>query len=154
MNYFQAMSIKTLLARKSTYFWLAQLWTLFVAVLCLMNGSNLPHIRANGVDKYVHFIFHFLFAFFWFMYLYKNNLRLRIAALWVLVGSLTFGILIELAQAFFTVSRNADVYDVLANTVGALAALCVTSLAIYFVHSKTWFNYLTIVPLRWDFLFL
>jgi VanZ family protein len=137
MNYFQVMSIKTLLAHKSTYFWLAQFWTLFVAILCLMNGSNLPHIRVNGVDKYVHFSFHFLFAFFWFMYLYKNNLQPRIAAQWVFAGSLIFGILIELAQAFFTVSRNADVFDVLANTIGAFAALSLISLIIYFVHSKT-----------------
>jgi VanZ family protein len=131
------MSIKTLLAHKSTYFWLANLWTLFVAVLCLMNGSNLPHIRVNGVDKYVHFIFHFVFAFFWFMYLYKNNLKPRIAVQWVFAGSLIFGILIELAQAFFTVSRNADVYDVLANTMGALVALSVISVAIFIDNSKT-----------------
>jgi len=71
------------------------------------------------------------------MYLYKNNLQPRIAAQWVFAGSLIFGNLIELAQAFFTVSRNADVCDVIANTIGALAALSVINLVIYFVNSKT-----------------
>lgn len=71
------------------------------------------------------------------MYLYKNNLKPRIAVQWVFAGSLIFGILIELAQAFFTVSRNADVYDVLANTMGALVALSVISVAIFIDNSKT-----------------
>lgn len=132
MNYFPVMSIKTLLAHKSTYFWLAQVWTLFVAVLCLMNGSNLPQIGVKGVDKYVHFIFHFVFASFWFLYRYKKTFRPIEAARWVLIASLLFGIFIELAQAYLTTSRNPDVFDVLANTIGALAALSVLLWAIYY----------------------
>ena len=137
MNYFPVMSIKTLLAHKSIYFWSALGWTVFVAVLCLMNGSNLPRIGVKGVDKYVHFIFHFLFAFLWFMYGYKKTVQPIAVAQWVLVASLLFGIFIELAQAYLTTSRNPDVFDVLANTSGALVALSVMLLTIHFANLKT-----------------
>jgi len=40
-----------------------------------------------------------------------------------LVLSFVFGIAIELMQQFFTVTRNADVYDVFANLSGATLAV-------------------------------
>lgn len=37
--------------------------------------------------------------------------------------SLSFGIMIELFQTYFTVTRNGDVVDVLANTTGCLLGI-------------------------------
>jgi VanZ family protein len=117
------MTTKTLLGHRLVYFWSAQLWTLFVASLCLMNGTNLPRVGIKGADKYVHFCFHFVFALLWFLYFFLKTKRLVYSVLLVFAFSLFFGIGIELSQAYFTSNRKADVLDVAANTVGALTAL-------------------------------
>jgi len=137
MNYFPVMTIKTLLAHKSTYFWSAQVWTLFVAILCLMNGSSLPQIDVTGVDKIVHVSFHFVFTFLWFMYFYKKTGRIMQTAIGVFFASFLFGVAIEFSQAVFTVNRRADILDVLANTVGALLALSFTTAALYILQPKS-----------------
>lgn len=46
----------------------------------------------------------------------------------VFVISLFFGIAIELFQTYFTITRNGDVVDVLANTTGALLAIIIIKL--------------------------
>lgn len=48
----------------------------------------------------------------------------------VLLFSITFGILIEFLQAVLTKTRMADVFDVLANTFGAIVAV----LVLYFYY--------------------
>ena len=71
------------------------------------------------------------------MYGYKKTVQPTAVARWVLIASLLFGIFIELAQAYLTTSRNPDVFDVLANTSGALVALSVVLLTIHFTNLKT-----------------
>jgi VanZ family protein len=117
------MTIKTLLGHKLVYFWSAQLWTLFVTILCLMNGSNLPKVGIKGADKYVHFCFHFVFALLWFLYFFAKTNRLAFSVFMVFAFSFLFGVSIEFAQAYLTHNRKADILDVLANTVGAITAL-------------------------------
>ncbi|MBU3680335.1 MAG: VanZ family protein [Flavobacterium sp.] len=117
------MTTKTLLEHRLVYFWSAQLWTLFVTSLCLMNGTNLPRVGIKGADKYVHFCFHFVFALLWFLYFFRKTNRLIYSVLLVFAFSFIFGIGIELSQAYFTSNRKADVLDVAANTTGALTAL-------------------------------
>ena len=101
-----------------------------------MNGSNLPHLAVKGIDKYVHFIFHFVFALLWFMYFYKKTIRISKSAFVVFMGSVVFGIAIECCQALFTTTRKADIYDVLANSIGALCALTTLLLSFHF-YKKT-----------------
>ena len=136
MNYFPVMTIKTLLAHKSTYFWLAQVWTLFVAILCLMNGSSLPQIGVTGIDKFVHIAFHFVFTFLWFMYFYIKTDQIRQVAIGVFFASLLFGIAIEFSQALFTQNRRADVLDVLANTFGSVLAVSSTMVVLHVSKAK------------------
>jgi len=131
-NYFQVMTIKTLLAPKTIYYWAAQLWTLFIVILCLMDGSSFPHVSVKGADKYVHFSLHFVFAFLWLMYFLKKGTASKRATVWVFFGSLFLGIALEFCQAFFTTTRKADVFDVLFNTLGAISALSTTQMGIYF----------------------
>lgn len=107
--------------------WLAAslAWTVFVTVLCLVSFSDLPRVNVGGIDKYVHAAFHFVFSILWYMYLRSEdrasgNTR---ALFRVLALSLFFGILIEIAQAFLTDTRNADIADVGANFAGAATAV-------------------------------
>ncbi|WP_164905447.1 VanZ family protein [Flavobacterium sufflavum] len=102
-------------------------WTGIILYLCLIKASNLPSVDIVYLDKFVHAFFHFVFSLLWFLVLrfyYKNQSSTKLLGI-VFFISLSFGITIELFQAFFTVSRNGDVIDVLSNTTGALLAILV-----------------------------
>ncbi len=99
-------------------------WSLVTVILCLVQFSNIPQVAIPSADKYVHSGFHFLFTIFWFLHFNATSNRSIVSNL-ILVFALSvlFGVLIEGAQAFFTTTRKAEVADVLANTVGSLAAI-------------------------------
>lgn len=101
-----------------------------------MNGSNLPHVAVKGADKYVHFTFHLVFSCLWFQYFFKKTSQGWRSAWVVFTGSLIFGIAIEICQALFTRTRKADLFDVLANTSGALTALAVLLLFLHTTELK------------------
>lgn len=126
-NYFQVRHIKNLLEHKHFYLWLAEFWTLLIAVLCLENSKKLPSIGIKSADKYVHFTFYFVFTILWFLYLIKKNSHIKNTVNRVLIivflAALFYGVLIEIAQTVFTVSRKGDVLDVLANTTGSVTAV-------------------------------
>ena len=88
-----------------------------------MPTNDLPRVNLpGGSDKIVHFLIHFVLVGLWQLYLLRqNNNRLlwKHAAI-VLVGSLFYGIMIEILQGYLTVSRQPDFFDVLANFGGAL----------------------------------
>lgn len=123
-NYFQAMHIRNLLAHKFLYLWLAELWTLFIAFLCLESFQKLPSMGIKSADKYVHFTFHFVFVILWSLYFIKkqpdNKSAVKKIVLRVFLASVIYGILIEIAQGLFTATRSADIYDVLANSTGSM----------------------------------
>jgi VanZ family protein len=118
-------NIKTLLALKSIWLTLAISWTSIILFLCLIESSELPslNVKIEGIDKGIHFIFHFLFTFLWSVYIYSINKNInRNKIVKVILGSIVFGVLIEIIQEFFTTTRQADSKDILANTLGALVA--------------------------------
>lgn len=123
-NCFQVMITKHLLVLKITLLSLAVGWTLLIAFLCLVSFSDLPSFGVSGIDKYVHFTFHFVFTLLWGFYsLTKENKIELIKILLIVAISLFFGIVIELLQDAFTKTRHADIEDVLANFTGAIIAL-------------------------------
>ncbi|HJS01343.1 MAG TPA: VanZ family protein [Flavobacterium sp.] len=104
---------------------IALFWTGFILYLCLMRASNLPIVTILYFDKFVHAVFHFVFSFLWFLVLnfyFKDENRAKLLGITFLM-SLFFGIAIELFQTYFTVTRNGDLIDVLANSSGALLAI-------------------------------
>ncbi|MBF6609183.1 MAG: VanZ family protein [Flavobacterium sp.] len=103
--------------------WLAAAagWSLIVAVLCLVQLTNMPDVGVSSPDKYVHSAFHFFFTIFWFLYFDAKSTRSKtLNLLLVFVFSVLFGTIIELAQMYFTVSRTAEIDDILANTLGSV----------------------------------
>jgi VanZ family protein len=111
---------------KKTIFGLATCWTIFVAVLCLVSFHKLPSLGITGGDKYVHFIFHFVFTLLWgyFSFLKQKRIVLPRIAL-VLFISICYGIILELLQEIYTTTRQADLFDIIANTIGATMAFLV-----------------------------
>ncbi len=127
------MHTKNLLVLKKTILVLAVCWTILIAFLCLITFSKLPSLGVSGADKYVHFTFHFIFTLLWgyYSWLIQNKTELK-KIITIVFISILFGILIEFMQEVFTVTRRADVLDVLANLAGATAAFLVFS----FIYKK------------------
>jgi len=129
------MPTKNSLEVKNGRFWIAVGWTLVVTVLCLVRLIGFPERAGSaGVDKIVHFVFHFVFTWLWFGYSVRKfgGRRANILA-WVVAVSVVFGVLIEFAQEYLTENREADATDVLANFIGALIA----ALILYFSVRKS-----------------
>lgn len=114
--------IKHLLARKISLL-LPFVYTLGVTVLFLMPKLNIS-VPKWPIDKVVHFSIHLGLAFIWLLYLQprikvKPNSKKRIYS-WVIVSCIIYGIVIELLQPILTMSRQRDIFDVLANSTGAI----------------------------------
>ena len=111
---------------KKTILSLAIGWTFLIAVLCLYRFGDLLKIKVSGIDKYVHFTFHFVFTLLWGYYTWLQQNRFALKKLIIIASmSLGYGIAIEFLQETFTQTRHADVLDVLANFTGAMSAVLV-----------------------------
>lgn len=89
--------------------------------MSLENAKNIPAIDIPHLDKVIHAVFHCVFTILWFLYFKKkfissNNVQLLF---FTIIGSFVLGIAIELMQQYFTTTRIADVFDILANLFGA-----------------------------------
>lgn len=99
--------------------------------------SNLPSVEIKNADKYVHFTFHYVFIILWFLYFnYKNTGNKNRLSILLFIASFLFGILIEFAQGAFTSTRKADIYDVFANTTGALFAVIILFIYHFIANKK------------------
>ena len=98
---------------------LAFIWTLLIFYLCLDDSPNLPKFTFQYKDKVVHFIFYFLFVYFWAKSLKNKSLNYILIILFLAVS---LGAIIEFMQENFTQNRTFDWYDILANSIGAIAS--------------------------------
>ncbi|MDR6844147.1 VanZ family protein [Flavobacterium granuli] len=105
----------------------ALLWTGIVSYFCLVNSNEIPVINIPNLDKCIHTFFHLVFTFLWFLFFSKHLQSDSIfkSLIYSVVFSFVFGIVIEILQNLITATRSADVFDVVANTVGSMLAIFV-----------------------------
>lgn len=87
-----------------------------------MPTTDMPRINLpGGADKTVHILSHFILVCLWqiMWFTRQNNTLNWKQGVVILLGSVIYGILIEIFQAYFTISRTADLLDVIANFIGA-----------------------------------
>ena len=129
------MTIKNLLASSKNPFWIAIFWTFLIIYLSLKTTIDIPKSSFQNEDKIVHFTFYLGFVILWYRYLlFKNSILLdyKIA---LVISSIFFGIVIEFAQKYLTTTRQADIWDVAANTTGALVGIFIATK--FFKKNKT-----------------
>ncbi|MDO6761036.1 VanZ family protein [Tamlana sp. 2_MG-2023] len=98
-------------------------YTILLATVCLITIKDLPDVGVSFGDKIFHFLAYGLLTMLWFGTFFLNfNFKEKQAILYALILAVIFGILIEVLQDTMTVSRALDVYDMVANTIGALLA--------------------------------
>jgi len=104
------------------------LYSILITIAFLGPTSTLPKIDfVFPFDKVVHLIIYLFLAIIWLFYFFKknnNHLNFR-TILVVMLVFLVYGTVIEVLQELFTASRQADIYDVLANTIGSLIGVFV-----------------------------
>jgi len=123
---------------KNSFLSAALIWTFSILLLCLEPANDLPKIEINNIDKFAHFLFHFVFFILWYFYLNSNTKIINyITPVILFFVSLVFGILIEWSQKVFTTSRNGDILDVISNISGAFTALVILLSIQYYSNNKT-----------------
>lgn len=85
--------------------------------------SDVPVANVENVDKVAHLSFYAIFSILWFLYLKSKIENTKKLFLVVFLLSVSFGIFIEFCQSTFTVNRQADINDAIANTIGATLGL-------------------------------
>jgi VanZ family protein len=104
---------------------LATCWTIIIIIGCSLPGKELPKISLwQHTDKLVHFTFFAVFVFFWFI---AKPSQQRLWRLFTI--ALLFGVAIEYYQKYFVVGRSFDVWDAVADAIGAgFAAMLISKL--------------------------
>lgn len=111
--------------RKQLYFWAVIVWSVIIAFFCLAKFNNVPLGNVTNLDKVVHAFFYFVLTTFSFLFLKSRTTNVNSIKPFVFsfLFSVFFGIGIEIAQRVFTETRQADIFDVLANTSGATLSI-------------------------------
>jgi VanZ family protein len=106
-------------------------WTFFVVVGSLFPGNNLPRVTwLSGlhIDKFVHLSFYFVMCmlmYFSMMRETKSKFSEREALIVSSTCSVGVGLLMEILQSNLNTGRYFDIFDILANTIGAMLAALV-----------------------------
>lgn len=138
MVYCLLMLTKNLLVPKQLYLVAAFIWAGVIAFFCLVQLDTVPLGNVSNLDKVVHLFFHFVLTVLCFLFLDKhtNSANFWKSGLFSVLFSVVFGIGIEIAQELYTVTRHADVFDVLANVSGAILGIAI----IFLLTLKTRFR--------------
>ena len=115
---------KHLLADKRLLF-IAIIYSCLITVLFFIPSQDLPKTQLLEADKIVHILVYFILVNLWMLYLYVSN-DYHFEKKWIpilLLSILLYGIIIEIFQGLFTVSRSADILDVVSNLLGSLLGI-------------------------------
>jgi VanZ family protein len=109
--------------------WPALLWALFILIICGIPGHKIPHVdflKWLKPDKIIHLCVYAVLCYL----LIKGFLKQETVAslrnnskLWAVVLGIAYGVLIEVLQQYVFIDRSGDVFDAMANSVGAFIGL-------------------------------
>ncbi|QYJ69386.1 VanZ family protein [Flavobacterium litorale] len=111
---------------RNIYFWAAIAWTVFVTVLCLVSMESLGAVNSFNFpnkDKFGHLTFYFVFTILWYVYFRCRKIKIKRAQILALLFAFAYGTIVEILQGLFTEARQADVMDVVFNTLGSILAI-------------------------------
>jgi VanZ family protein len=99
--------------------------TVLIVYLSLSKTSSLkPIVDINHLDKYQHSLAYFGLMLSWLLVSQKLPKK-KTFRFWMILTVFLFGILMEILQQVLTSYRQADLYDVFANSFGIIIAYIV-----------------------------
>jgi VanZ family protein len=111
----------------------AVLWFIIIFILLMMPGDDIPKAHFFDIvyfDKWVHaglFGMQVLLASFPF---FKGQYNFRRIAVNITVGAVVYGVAMEFVQKYFTSDRAFDIWDMAADTFGAVMG-CLFMVVLY-----------------------
>mgnify|MGYP003631488454 CR=1 FL=1 len=111
------MHIKNLLADKA--YLIAITITVAIAIVSLISLKEIPTLsfKINNSDKIGHCLAYFTLTISWF-FATKNTLNTSHHKTILILLLISYGTIIEGIQGMLTTYRTADIYDILANSLG------------------------------------
>jgi len=100
--------------------WMAPAWSFLIVVLLTIPGSSIPSAGLFEYDKLAHAGLFFVLTILWLAALANRNVAKAIGIVLVII---LFSFLSEWYQQMLPFDRTADVFDAIADTVGALLGL-------------------------------
>jgi VanZ family protein len=94
----------------------AILYTIVVTIAFLIPSIEEKPIDIKNFDKALHVFIYVMLVFLWLLY-FRNRLNPKIWC-YILATIFLYGIIIEVLQSSITTSRQADIFDVIANSFG------------------------------------
>lgn len=92
------------------------------------SGMDTPDIKVPHFDKFVHFTFYFVAAIFGSLFVREyasGTIAIDKTLGIIFLFCVLYGIIIEVLQYAFTVDREGDIWDALANSLGAFTGLLI-----------------------------
>ena len=108
--------------------WKSIVWGIFILMLCSIPGNQINKVKFIDIpylDKFVHFFLYFVFTL---LLISENNTqkhhrKVTVNAILIAAAiSLPLGALIEILQKAVIINRSAEIWDMVANIFGFLAA--------------------------------
>lgn len=118
--YYLQMTTRLLLVLKKWALPILVVYALALAVFSLIRLSDMPSLGFSFDDKIYHFVAYFIFTCI--AYNFFRQTKLTQSLLIASVSVTIYGIIIEVLQLAMTTYRTLDVYDIIANTLGALVS--------------------------------
>lgn len=118
--YYLQMTTRLLLVLKKWALPILVVYALALAVFSLIRLSDIPSLGFSFDDKIYHFVAYFIFTCI--AYNFFRQTKLTQSLLIASVSVTIYGIIIEVLQLAMTTYRTLDVYDIIANTLGALVS--------------------------------
>lgn len=121
-------------------YWKPILIALFIFYGSLSSGDNLNKmtlLNFNNSDKLIHFFFYFSLSItLQFSLLRNTTINRKNIILLTFIVVVSYGLIIEVFQYYFTNNRTADIFDALANTFGCICGILILPSLNKFTISK------------------
>jgi VanZ family protein len=106
--------------------WPALLWALFILALCGLPGSAIPELSFLDwlkPDKIIHLVLFGVLSFLLIKGLngyYSSSIQATNAKTFAVIVSSLYGVIVEILQEYFFEDRHGDMFDAIADALGAL----------------------------------
>ena len=119
------MPIKKLLERNALF--IAISITILIAIISLISLKGVHLLKAQNSDKYGHFFTYFILGLSWLNAI-KNPSRKIFINYIIIFLIICYGIILEVLQDILTTYRQADLFDIIANSAGVIFAVILYNL--------------------------
>ena len=114
------------MVKKINIKYLIVVWIIIIFILSSISGNELnklPKFKIPHLDKIVHFTMYFILQFLVSLEYFKNFSGKYKLSNYILISTLLsifYGGGIEVMQEYFFTKRSGNIYDLLANSIGAV----------------------------------